>query len=277
MGTGFAFSRTIEQMQPQPLLFNTLKVLWDDLKDKTDVAVVLIDDVQNFGPISGIFTILKNVLSDEEIVKNTKFLFVLSCTPDMWKQFLMRHHPIGRYFTPRLALERLSREKTFDAVNRILKGTDVTFDDKLIDSVYEYTGGHPYELQVVCSTLYENQIGGKVAEDVWSKSLTDALNELGEKVFDALYEKASKNEQAVLYFMSLLNKQVSPQELLKSSNDLSGGMSPTVITTGLQRLFKKGLVIKPEKYTYSLPDRMFREYVIRLKGINGIGDDLNEI
>ena len=276
LGAGFTFSRTIEEMQPQSLLFNSLKTLWDDLKNETEVAVVLIDDVQNFNPISGIFTILKNVLSDEEIVK-TKFLFVLSCTPDMWKQFLVRHHPIGRYFTPRLNLERLSKQDTSRVLKKILENTGVVFDDKIMEMIYEYTQGHPYELQTLCYNLYENQISGRVTEKVWSNSFKNTLNELGEKVFDGLYERASKNEQKILYLMSLVNKQVSPQELLKFSNDLCARMSYTVINTGLQRLFKKGLVIKPEKYAYSLPDRIFREYVIRLKEINGDSDKIQKI
>jgi len=274
-GAGFTFSRTIEQMQPQSLLFNSLKTLWDDLKNETEVGVILIDDVQNFEPISGIFTIIKNVLSDEEIVK-TRFLFVLSCTPDMWKQFLARHHPIGRYFTPRLDLARLSREDTFKALDKILENTGIVFESEIVEMVYEYTQGHPYELQILCYNLYENQIAGIVTEKVWSNSLKVTLKELGEKVFDSMYEKASKNEQMILHLMSLADKRVSPNELLKFSNDLNADISSTVINTGMQRLFKKGLVIKPEKYKYSLPDRMFREYVIHLKGINGISDNLND-
>lgn len=77
LGAGFSISKKVEEMQPQSLLFNTLQTLWSDLKNETEVAVILMDDVQNFTPISGIFTILKNVLSDEEIVR-TKFLFALS-------------------------------------------------------------------------------------------------------------------------------------------------------------------------------------------------------
>ena len=261
---------------PQVLLLEGLINIWMDVKKESDVVVVLLDDVQNYSALSGYLTILKNVLSYDEII-DTGFLFVLACTPDMWKQFLALHHPIGRYFTPRLSLERLNEKETDKVVINALKDTGVEFDNSIKQKIFEYTTGHPYELQILCSKLYENQIKGRVTEDVWEHSLNDTLMELGEIVFERLYEKASKNEQKVLYLISLVDKQVSPQELINFSNDILGDIPPTVINTGLQRLFKKGLVIKPEKYKYSLSDRMFREYVIRLKEINDFPDKIQDI
>lgn len=64
---------------------------------------------------------------------------IFSCTPDAWEQFFIRHHPIGRYFTPRLTLERLIKEKPFDVLDKTLEGTGVAFDEKIKEKVYEYT------------------------------------------------------------------------------------------------------------------------------------------
>ena len=52
-------------MDPQTFLLRCLHVLWEDLKDETDVLLVLLDDVQNFDRVSEIFTLIKNVLSDK--------------------------------------------------------------------------------------------------------------------------------------------------------------------------------------------------------------------
>ena len=36
------------------------------------------------------------------------------------------------------------------------------------------------------------------------------------------------------------------------------------------KFFKK-LITKPDKYKYSLPDKLFREYILRYKGYDGNG------
>ncbi|MBI4980618.1 DUF2791 family P-loop domain-containing protein [Candidatus Woesearchaeota archaeon] len=280
LGTGFNLSRVIQEWQPQTFLFNFLKILWKDLQKETKVAVVLLDDVQNFAPISGIFTILKNVLSDEEMVKNTKFLFVLSSTPKGWDQFLELHHPIGRYFTPRLELERLNKKRTFEALNKILKGTGVDFSENIKEKIYEYTKGHPYELQVLCSKLCDNQIEGKATDKEWDISLNDALREVGKNVFDILYSKTSKQERIILYLLSLVTSPIERKEILSLckkynlENRFNFKFPENIISTILYRLLNKCLLIKLEKNSYSLPDRFFGEYIVRIKGYNGEGDKI---
>ncbi len=254
---------------PQVVLLDSLVALWNDLKRETKIVLVLLDDVQNYKPISGFLTILKNVLSDEEVV-DTGFLFILSCTPNDWKQFLVRHHPVGRYFTPRLILHNLSEDDVSGILSGLLANTGITFEQTIIRRVYEYTRGHPYELQLLCSNLYDNQIGGRVAEAVWDASLTVTLNELGEIVFDTMYGKASYNERRILHLLSLLDKPLTPQEVVDFSFEKGVDISATVVKTGLQRLFKKGLLIKSNKFKYALLDRMFREYIHRLGGIQDI-------
>lgn len=273
LGSGFTLSRVVEDMQPQPFLFNTLKILWNDLKNETEVAVILLDDMQNFDPISGISTILKNVLSDEEIVK-TRFLFILSCTPDGWKQFLVRHHPIGRYFTPRLSLERLSKEETREALDGILENSGVIFDSEIKDRVYEYTEGHPYELQVLCSKLYDNQIGGKVTKDIWDASLNDTLKELGEIVFDGLYRRASYLERRVLYLAALFGEPFEQKDILTISKKTNFSLTENTIKSALSRLNAKNLLIKPDKFKHSPPDKIFKEYILLIKGYDGEGNTL---
>jgi len=269
---GFNFARSMEGLQPQTLLLSALLTLWQDLKGETEVVVVLLDDVQNFSTISGIFTLLKNVLSDEEMVQGTKFLFGLSCTPEGWTEFLQRHHPIGRYFTPRLHLNRLTKEKTFESLDRILVDTGVAFDEEIKRLVHVYTEGHPYELQVLCSHLYDNQVGGKVTEEVWATSFNTALVELGEIIFDYLYQKASPQEMKVLYLFSLLGKPMTrkeSQEFIHSYPLLE--LTENTVNTAINRLLSKGLLVRRSKFKYSLFDHFFLEYVKGIKGLDGEG------
>lgn len=270
MGTGFQLSRTTERMDPQIFLLKSLQVLWDDLEDKTDVLPILLDDVQNFDRVSEIFTLIKNVLSDEEIVR-TRYLFVLSCTLEGWSKFMQLHHPIGRYFTPRITLERLSREECCYVIDKTLEGTGIAFEKKINDKIYDYTQGHPYELQVLCSNLYDNAIKGKVTLDQWSPTLNETLLNLGEMVWDALYNEASEQERKVLYAIASLDIPSSRKEITNFIEIHNLGLSGNVVGVLLGRLLEKRLLVKPDKYQYGLIDKLFKEYILRYRGYDGSG------
>jgi AAA+ ATPase superfamily predicted ATPase len=262
LGTGFNFSRGIVDMQPQSLFIDTLLTLWNDLNAKSDVVVILLDDSQNFSEISGIFTILKNVLSHEEIVRDTRYLFGIACTPNNWKEFLVRHHPIGRYFTPRILLGKLTKQKTYEALDRILEDTGIKFDEEIKVNIYKYTEGHPYELQVLCNKLYDNQIGGKVIMDVWDVSFTSALQELGGGIFNSLYERASPQEKRVLYLAALMDKPVKQSQIFERSTREGVNLPENTIKSSLSRLVAKQLLIKPDKFKFSITDNLFKEYIL---------------
>lgn len=266
-GAGVSFSRKID-CSSQILLLETLCNLWKDLKDETPLVLVLLDDVQNYDEISEIFTTLKNVLSCDEIIKNTKFLFGLSCTMSMWSQFLQRHHPIGRYFTPRLKLTRLNEEKTRHVISSIMSGSGVAFDDEILKKVYDYTEGHPYELQVLCSHLYNHQIGGRVTEEVWDKSLLDALLEVGEVVFDAIYDQASLKERQILHLMAISSIAVGRKEIADIAKTKEFNLTEDAISMYLNRAVKKGMIRRLDRNRYALLDRFFREYLMSVRSID---------
>lgn len=244
---------------PQVLLLNALKKLWNTVKKETQSIVVLLDDVQNYHPISNYLTIIKNVLSDDAIVKDTGFMFVLASTPESWNQFLKKHHPIGRYFTPIVKLKRLTFEQVLIILNKTLDSTGVVFDDVIKKRIYDYSEGHPFEMQVLCSFLYDNQIGGKVNEDIWDVSLTMTIDHLGDVLFDFLYDSASPSEKEVLIIIAEEYKPIESKVLTKKIKKFKN----EAVNKYLNRLLSKKLVIRKERGVFALPDRMFREYIIR--------------
>jgi hypothetical protein len=260
VGTGFQFSKEVRRGDPQTFLYTNMLNLWKDVKRKTKALVVLFDDTQNFSTISEIFTILKNVLTDEKIVKDLRVLFVLSSTPEAWSKFLERHHPIGRYFNPRLKLTNLSEQESKLAVTRILLKTGVNFSEDLHPLIYQSTAGHPYELQLLCHHLYNNQIKGKVSKEVWPTSLRSTLEVIGEEVFDAKYERASEQEKQILDVIASSKNPLSWSQIQKNTkkkHGISGGTSGKLI----QRLYEKRLIQKAAKGKYWILDPLFRVYM----------------
>jgi AAA+ ATPase superfamily predicted ATPase len=250
---------------PQVLLLEGLINIWEDVKKESDVVVVFLDDVQNYSDISGYLTILKNVLSYDEII-DTGFLFVLSSTPDGWMQFQKKHHPIGRYFTPRLKLKRLDKDEVFEILNKTLDNTGVIYEKDIKNKIHEYTGGHPYELQILCSYLYDNQISGRVTENVWEVSLNSTIENMGEILLDALYAETSMRERDMLYSMALEGMEFNWKKAHESVSQRYPDFSENMVGSTLRRLVDKGLLTKPGRGLYAFQDKLFRYYVLYVEG-----------
>ena len=127
VGFGVNFTKESKELSPRMLLEESLLRLWSDLSKSSDAVLILIDDVQNWSAIHTIFTTLRNVLSGEKIVKGTRVIVGLACTPDAWSRFMLRDHPIGRYFVPRMNMGKLSKEDTIRFIDTLLEGTGVSF------------------------------------------------------------------------------------------------------------------------------------------------------
>jgi len=248
---------------PQVLLLDGLLQLWQELKEETDALVVCLDDVQNYESVKQILGILKNVLSDEDIIKKTGYLFAPAATDEGWSGFLRKNDPIGRYFIPIVHVQNFSEENTRRIVDATLKDTGVTFTSEVNDAVYEYTEGHPFQMQVFCMYLYENQIKGRVSGEQIDAALTQSLDELGPIVFDSFYHLASEQEQKLLQSMSAEYCTYTLDSLLQRLKTDHIRIAKGPLGTTLGRLTDKGLLVRSARGQYRLINRLFHEFVVR--------------
>ncbi|MBM3254590.1 MAG: ATP-binding protein [Candidatus Omnitrophica bacterium] len=254
--------RTAKPIQPQTLLTNKLLSLYKAIK--ASLIVILLDDVQNFSKISEVIDIIRLVLSRDEIIENTKYLFVLSSTPEGWQYFIDKHSPVGRFFREKLILSNLTEEEVFEIVKKTLINTGVHFSDEIIKDIYKYTNGHPYELQLLSSNLYESQIEGKVnAKTQWERALSDTLRDLGKDYFESLYRQITEREKPILEVMAKENSPLDIKEikdLIWSNIRQYKGYPLRDVGSFIHRLEDKGIVKKVSRGKYEIFDRMFLEY-----------------
>lgn len=250
-------------LQPQTLFTKMLIKLWKKLDAR--LAVVLVDDAQNFSAISQIIDIIRLVLSREEIIKGTRYLFVLSSTPSGWQTFIDKHDPVGRFFRTRQALSKLSEDETSKIIKKTLQNTGVNFSVKVLENIFKYTEGHPYELQVLAHNLYEMQIEGKVDTPMWNKALENTLKDLGRDYFDMLYRQVTDREMPLLEILAKENKPLDIKQLkdfiwgrLKQYH----GYPIRDIGSFIYRLVDKQILRKVSRGRYEIFDKMFREYFL---------------
>lgn len=237
--------------------------LWKALGTK--LAVVLLDDTQNLLSISNTVDILRAVLSDEEIIKNTNFLFVLSSTPAGWISFIDKHDPIGRFFRKRLLVENLKEEEVRKTVEKTLKDTGVSFDEGVTKKIYQYTLGHPYEVQLLSSHLYDAQTQGEVRPESWENALSSTLKELGNDYFNYLLSKASDREMDLLRILAEEKRPFSIKDLttLMIVGKRARKFPTANIKNFLYRLEEKGLVKRNDSGNFYIPDLMLSEFIAR--------------
>jgi len=257
------FSKKKSLVNAQAQFTKFLLQIWKVLDTK--LAVVLLDDTQNLLPVSNTIDILRAVLSDENVIKNTKFLFVLSSTPSGWSSFIDKHDPVGRFFRKRLLVENLKKEEVIKTVDMTLKNTGVVFEEDIKRNIFEYTYGHPYEVQLLSSHLYDGQIEGKVNTDAWENALNNTLKELGKDYFNYLLSKASDREKDLLKIMA---EEKNPLSIKDFTTMMIVGKRAKKfpianIKNFLYRLEEKGLIKRKEDSNFYIPDLMFREFILK--------------
>ena len=258
-------SKKKNSLQPQVQFTKFLLSLWRNLNTK--LAVVLLDDIQNFNIKSGIIDILRSVLSKDEILENTNYLFVLSSTPRGWQNFVDKHNPVGRFFRKRIMLDNLTKEETTSIIDNSLKDSGVEFSQSVKKKIYEYTLGHPYEVQLLCSHLYDAQIGGKVKDEVFKKAFRNALDELGKDYFESLFRRASDREKEILGILAEEAKPLSISDIrsIMIIEKRTRSFPISNIKNFLYRLDDKELIRREELGKFKILDPMFSKYIMLYK------------
>lgn len=257
----FSKRKSLSNAQVQFTKF--LLELWEALDTK--LAVVLLDDTQNLAEVSNSIDILRAVLSSGDIVKKTRFLFILSSTPLGWTSFIDKHDPVGRFFRKRLNVENLKEDEVKATIDMTLDATGVAFEEVIKENIFKYTTGHPYEVQLLASHLYDNQIEGKTGMDSWDNALNNTLKELGRDYFSFLLSKASDREKDLLKILAEEKRPVTIKDFttMMIVGKRAKKFPIANIKNFLYRLEEKGLVKRLEDSGFYIPDLMFSEFIIR--------------
>lgn len=254
-----------KKLQPQVQFTQFLLGLWPKLK--SPVAVILLDDVQNLAAVSSVIDLLRAVLSKEEIITRTRFLFVLASTTEGWDNFVNKHDPVGRFFRRREMIGNLTLAETQAVLDSTLKETGVSFAPQVITEIFRYTQGHPYELQLLASHLFEAQLMGKVGLTEWVPAFKNTLRELGEDYFESLYERASDREKEVLLVLAEARGALAQGEIRRIMivEKRAKNFPVANIKNFLYRLQGKGLVKRLADGTFQILDPIFGEYILHFQ------------
>jgi CheY-like chemotaxis protein len=264
LGSGVQLTRSKRhsELPPQALLHDVLLRLWNELREDNPLVLVLLDDLDNFASVPEAVLTLKQTLSMEAIRK-TGLLFGVTATPRFWNRLTQRerHHPLSRFFLSRIALSPLRPDEFHDTITRSAASVGVHFDDEVIERAYAYTGGHPFEMQVLCYHLFDNQISRRVSPAGWEQALAAALDDMGMAIFDYWLSDMSADELLILQLMVAAGTTASAHDVRALAADAGVAVDSDGVSRSLQRLAGAGMVAKVERGRYTVPDPMFVAYL----------------
>jgi uncharacterized protein len=247
------------------LLIEALKKMFKD--SDSQLLVILIDDIQNISDMPKVLDLIRLALSSEDLIKEASILFVLASTPSGWSNFLKRYDPIGRFFRKKQILEKLSKEILIKTINSTLSGTGVIFEEDIMELCWDYSEGHPYELQLLANHLYDNHMRGVVSRDCWDISLLNTLKDLGIEYFSSLYDKASEREKELLMIFAKRKEYLNISELkdIVIFEEKIKSYPVSNIKNFVYRLVDKDLLLRRDDKRYRILDRMFAEYILKFR------------
>lgn len=254
------WNKGISDKDPQLILRDGLLEIYNHAKKKKAKALILlIDDVHNLSARNEQLTLLRNVLTDEQILKETNILTVVASIEEGWAPFLIRNNPIGRLFMPRRPLGPLTNNETRLLIDESLSGNMVFFDDDVKERVYQVTQGHVFEVQALCEALFDQQLGGRVSMANWETALHQTLLVLADAQFSGMKQQASELELTALKAIAVNKGNMSLNSIKKEHPEIK---SPAEV---LRRLTEKGLVNRKARGQYSIEDELFCEYLKRIE------------
>ena len=258
---GFTLSRDIPMTSPTVALEKILKLIFTKLKGKNPVLILLFDDLQRIlvnEDTQRILSILQNALVELNLA-DKKIMFVATGSYDIFSKIVEHTDSAVRIFDP-YELGPLSLKDVQKAINIPSKKEGITFDDNVIQRIYNLSEGNPYYLQVISHNCFNEAENNKVNIFNFQKAFPTALSFLAQREFRTMYENASNEEKKILAIITESKIEVlNYNEIKKNYKSKS---EPSII---LKNMVNKNLIIKESRGKYKLRDKMFRQYLKILK------------
>jgi CheY-like chemotaxis protein len=169
-----------QDFPPDALLSRELQAMIDYLKRRSEVVVMLFDNIPNdLSPNAAIKSLLDTL--GRQSFQEQPIILGGSVAPEQSAR--VEGPRIDSYLARVFAgsifhLDNFSKQDAHELAYHTLARTGVTFEGGLIESVHKYTGGHPYATQLLYRQLYDCQMSGIVKKEAFKMALKNSMMEL---------------------------------------------------------------------------------------------------
>ncbi|MFX0201371.1 MAG: response regulator [Candidatus Hodarchaeota archaeon] len=188
----------------ETILRSGLTGIINDIKSKTEVIVIFLDNIRAEAPMSEALKYLLYVLSEESFVNEPLVVGASFLTKEsnITRMVASMDPDLSRFFAGNIfQLSNFSREQVYDLATHTLAATGVTFEQNLIEKAYQYSNGYPFITQLLFNYLYDNEINGRVMEETFNNALQSCILEIGPFLHD-FFGSLSENEDPITFLVA---------------------------------------------------------------------------
>ena len=261
LGHGFSVEKISRSVAIQDYLYKELMHIWEGVREGTGGIVFLLDEAEHLQNIQGSWSFLRSVLTRAS-EEDAGYMLVVSGKLTLFRGIKEIFSPVERFFTP-LEIMPMTLPEVREALEKPLEQSlAVKVENRAIESVFRYSGGHPYIVQTFGLYMFE-EASKKDSKSIDSKTIVEVLpkvmTRLSSQIFRDRFDKTSSLERKVLLAICEIGQdtsdvEFSPQQIKLKEEKYS-------IRVVLSRLIEKDCLVKRERGRYSLFTPLFSEYV----------------
>jgi len=267
IGGGFTLSREIPPTSPSVAIEKILKAIYEKLKGKDPVLILLFDDLQRIladEDTQRVLSILQNALVELNL-QGLKIMFVATGSYDIFSRIQEHTDSAIRIFDP-YELKPLSLNEVQNAIISPSHAEGISFTKDVIKKIYSVSEGNPYYLQVIAHNCFDEAVDNNVGLIEFEKAFPTALSFLAQREFRGMYETAANEEKKILAILTESNSNVLTYKKINENKNIKSEPSKV-----LRNMVEKNLILKESRGKYKLRDKMFRQYLRTLKPYNENG------
>ena len=236
------------EMVPLKDVLNLIEKLGSESKRIT----VALDEFQEIFRIDkGLDRVLRSIMQNH---KHVNYIFSGSSESMIQEIFENKKSPFY-HFAYLMPLNMISEEE----FSRFLEDrfNKMTKQSKSISSdILEETSSHPYYTQQLAFVVWEILIRSGYSDDITQKAMNEILQN-HDNDYERLWYGFNRTDMKVLIGLSASDLEPLSNEF---SMKFNAGPDSTIYSS-LQRLVKKGIIVKHDKY-YIIDDPFFRKWIV---------------
>ena len=206
-----------------------------------------------------ILSILQNALVELNL-KGKNIMFVATGSEDIFYKIQDKLDSTVRIFEPYL-IGPLSYEELCEAINVPIKEQNISFDEEVLQEIYELSSGIPYYMQILAYNCFEEtNKDNKVTMAEFKRASIHSLNILAQREFRVLFSKSTTEERKILCLMAESDETLLSYTYIKDNANMNS--EPSAL---LKSLVNKNMIIKPSRGKYQLKNNLFKLYLKNLR------------
>jgi hypothetical protein len=241
-------------------LTEALEKIWKDhLAPKgINIAFILIDDFHLFPATEEDIPFLNLRMTLEDLVKRRcNYSLVISSNSTLFSSAVEVGDPINRFFSShKYDLKNFSLEETKEAVKkRLLPDKEKSkFDDKVIETVYNLTGGHPFITMLTFYELFARANVEIISMDFFASHWPEIKKDIWSSQFMQVYKDVSFKEKKLLV-------RIAKAELISNPVSVSDFGKDRTFFPSLER---RKLIVRTSRGKYKIFNPLFADFLRQL-------------